>query len=162
MNWDAIGAVAELLGAIGVIASLIYLARQIGQSTTQMKQNTKTLELAALDSTIQHGLQVREFLFGSDTNSELWLRGCDDFENLDRNSRVRFSALAESVFYSTQAAHARVATGAINSELFETQLPLLGRLLTRPGLAAWWERNRALFGPSFVDAVEAERRRSAT
>jgi hypothetical protein len=29
MNWDAIGAIAELLGAIGVIASLIYLARQI-------------------------------------------------------------------------------------------------------------------------------------
>ena len=29
MNWEAIGAVAELLGAIGVIASLIYLATQI-------------------------------------------------------------------------------------------------------------------------------------
>ncbi len=29
MNWDAIGAIAELLGAVGVIASLIYLATQI-------------------------------------------------------------------------------------------------------------------------------------
>ena len=29
MNWDAIGAIAELLGAIGVIASLLYLARQM-------------------------------------------------------------------------------------------------------------------------------------
>jgi hypothetical protein len=29
MNWDAIGAIAELLGAIGVIASLVYLAGQI-------------------------------------------------------------------------------------------------------------------------------------
>jgi len=26
MNWDAIGAIAELLGAVGVIASLVYLA----------------------------------------------------------------------------------------------------------------------------------------
>jgi hypothetical protein len=24
MNWDAIGAIAELLGAVGVIASLVY------------------------------------------------------------------------------------------------------------------------------------------
>ena len=32
MNWDAIGAIAELLGAIGVIASLVYLARTIRQS----------------------------------------------------------------------------------------------------------------------------------
>ena len=29
MNWEAIGAIAESLGAIGVIASLVYLASQI-------------------------------------------------------------------------------------------------------------------------------------
>ena len=32
MNWDAIGAIAELLGAVGVIASLVYLASQMGQN----------------------------------------------------------------------------------------------------------------------------------
>jgi hypothetical protein len=32
MNWDAIGAIAELLGAIGVIASFVYLATQIQHS----------------------------------------------------------------------------------------------------------------------------------
>ncbi len=43
MNWDAIGAIAELLGAVGVIASLIYLATQIRQSHEQMNQNTAAL-----------------------------------------------------------------------------------------------------------------------
>ena len=33
MNWDAIGAIAELLGAAGVVASLIYLGVQIRQNT---------------------------------------------------------------------------------------------------------------------------------
>jgi hypothetical protein len=33
MTWDAIGAIAELLGAMGVIASLVYLAGQIRQSS---------------------------------------------------------------------------------------------------------------------------------
>ena len=28
MNWDAIGAIAETLGAVGVIASLVYLASE--------------------------------------------------------------------------------------------------------------------------------------
>ena len=31
MYWDAVSAVAELAGAIGLIASLVYLARQIRQ-----------------------------------------------------------------------------------------------------------------------------------
>ena len=41
MNWDAIGAIAELLGAIGVIASLVYLAGQIRHSREQLEQDTR-------------------------------------------------------------------------------------------------------------------------
>ena len=44
MNWDAIGAVAELLAAAGVVASLVYLATQMRQSREQMMQNTKAIE----------------------------------------------------------------------------------------------------------------------
>ena len=40
MNWDAIGAIAERLGAIGVVVSLLYLA-------TQIRQNTKSVRAAA-------------------------------------------------------------------------------------------------------------------
>lgn len=32
MNWDAIGALAESIGAIGVMATLAYLAIQVRQS----------------------------------------------------------------------------------------------------------------------------------
>lgn len=37
MDWDAIGAIAEVLGAIAVIASLIYLSIQIRASTSQSR-----------------------------------------------------------------------------------------------------------------------------
>ena len=40
MNWDAIGAVGEILGAIAVLATLIYLSIQIRQSSTQTKMAT--------------------------------------------------------------------------------------------------------------------------
>ena len=33
MNWDAIGAIGELAGAIGVIITLVYLSLQIRSST---------------------------------------------------------------------------------------------------------------------------------
>ena len=38
MNWDAIGAIAETLGAVGVIASLVIFATQIRHSRAQMTQ----------------------------------------------------------------------------------------------------------------------------
>ena len=36
MNWDALGALAELLGALGVIGSLIYLAVQIRNNSKEV------------------------------------------------------------------------------------------------------------------------------
>ena len=36
MNWDAIGVIAEQLGAVGVIASLVYLARQMAKRSPRV------------------------------------------------------------------------------------------------------------------------------
>ena len=38
MNWDAIGAIAELLGAIAVFATLVYLTVQVRQSAKAIEQ----------------------------------------------------------------------------------------------------------------------------
>ena len=47
MNWDAIGAIGEILGAIAVLITLVYLTTQIRQNTAQQKRE----ELVS----IQHG-----------------------------------------------------------------------------------------------------------
>ena len=41
MNWEAIGAVAEILGAVAVVASLVYLGRQIHQSNAQSQADAR-------------------------------------------------------------------------------------------------------------------------
>ena len=38
MNWEAIGAIGELLSAVVVIFSIFYLARQVRQGTEQTRQ----------------------------------------------------------------------------------------------------------------------------
>jgi len=40
MNWDAVAAVAELLGAVGVIGSLVYVATQVRHATRATKLDT--------------------------------------------------------------------------------------------------------------------------
>jgi hypothetical protein len=45
MNWDAIGAVGEIVGALAVFLTLVYLAGQINQ-------NTKAVRATALDSSV--------------------------------------------------------------------------------------------------------------
>ena len=40
MDWNAVGAIGEVGGAIGVIVTLIYLAGQLRQNTRAMRSST--------------------------------------------------------------------------------------------------------------------------
>ena len=51
MNWEAVGAFAEAIGAIAVVATLIYLAAQIRQNTTALKGQTRA---SITQSSIDH------------------------------------------------------------------------------------------------------------
>ena len=52
MSWEAIRAVAELAGAIGIIASLVYLALQI-------RHNTKTVRASVFQATLIEMVRMR-------------------------------------------------------------------------------------------------------
>ncbi len=41
MNWEALGAIGETLGALGVIVTLVYLAIQIRQNTQSMHEGRR-------------------------------------------------------------------------------------------------------------------------
>ena len=41
MNWDALGAMGEIAGAIAVIATLFFLARQLQVNTRELERNIK-------------------------------------------------------------------------------------------------------------------------
>ena len=41
MNWDALGAISEFLGALAVLATLLYLAVQVRHSRLQLEKNEK-------------------------------------------------------------------------------------------------------------------------
>ena len=41
MNWDAVGAVAEIMGSIAVIGTIFYLAVQVGHAAAVAKATTQ-------------------------------------------------------------------------------------------------------------------------
>ena len=75
MNWDAIGAIAETLGAVGVIASLVYLA-------TQIRQNTRTVRSATYQSLNGVALQSQGNLAYDGETAEIVRKGMQDGSQL--------------------------------------------------------------------------------
>jgi len=54
MNWNAIGAIADTIGAFGVIGSLIYLAIQIRSNTRQLRFDATQSIAESLDRALEH------------------------------------------------------------------------------------------------------------
>ena len=86
MNWEAAGAIAEIIGTFGVVISLIYLGLQIRGQTVEARL-ASGVEMANQMS------QVYSDMSSSRDVAELWLSGLRDFNALDDPQKVQFSAL---------------------------------------------------------------------
>ena len=147
MSWDAIGAVAELLGAIGVIASLVYLAFQIRQSTR--------MERARAFQEIFSGFNAHIHAMFSPQNIDLIVTGMADFRSLSGGDKLRFDHLMLGYFNELEATifsknAALLGTETLNNWAYS----LRTRLLPYPGVRAWWEEAKPIFAPetrAFVD-----------
>jgi hypothetical protein len=98
MNWDAIGAVSEMFAALGVVASLLYLAIQIRRSD----QTARAESLQAL----WNGARDRSFAasYTDPEVADLLASGLSDFDSLDSSEKRRFFWLfAEHCFQAQQA-----------------------------------------------------------
>ena len=145
MNWDAIAAIAELAGAIGVIASLIYLARQIRQSNATDKL-TATLGVQASFNEV-----ARLFIEGGDDV----LAGLEDFSKLDESERFKLAARLQTLYSHFDLVYSNHQKGLIDRDLVKRTYSLLYWYRDRKGVQKWWERiGRGQFSSEFVAFVE--------
>lgn len=96
MNWEAIGAIGEIIGAAGVVATLVYLTYQIRQNTIQLEQNTLAAKAAAQNASNEALRENRKAIFETLDMSEIYLRGNQKPEELDEVDRILFPASSES------------------------------------------------------------------
>jgi hypothetical protein len=82
VNWDAISAIAEITGAVVVVASLVYVGRQIWQNTAMMR-------VSAASETMERDYDLVLPLIESTEFTELWLKGDHQMDELSEADRQR-------------------------------------------------------------------------
>jgi len=87
VNWDAIGAVAELFSALAVLITLIYLA-------TQVRQGSKTIHNSTSWAVTQALADLNSRMSADSELTEIWLRGASDPDSLTPTEFARFHSYA--------------------------------------------------------------------
>ncbi len=157
MNWDAIGAFAELLGAVGVIASLVYLAGQIRQSRDQMSQNTKALRA---QSAQQGGDTLQGAIISASSgpaHEEAVRLGLRDSDGLSEEDAHRFNMWMTNMLMGYENLHYQYRAGMLDEDRWRLRRSQLGIPFANPAVASWWKKSPnkvEMFGPEFVALVE--------
>lgn len=97
-SWDAVGAIVELATAIGVIASLVYLAKQINANTDNVARNTRALVSDRDVSSNESVLAIIEPQIRDPELAALTLKGNSGVEPLTDLERYRCSLVVSSMF----------------------------------------------------------------
>ena len=147
MNWDAISAVGEIIGALGVILSLIYLASQI------RTQNRESRLAAATEWTNQWN----EFSVSFAEHpilSEIWIRGTKDITALSPSELVQFSAQSGRFFRVAEGLHDQFRQGRLEAKTWRGLARTLEDIARLPGIKAWWPTRSHWYSDAFISFVQ--------
>lgn len=140
MNWEAVGAIGEVVGATGVVTTLIYLAYQIRQNTTQLEQNTLTARAAAQNASNESLRENRKSIFESLEMSKIYLLGNKRPEDLDEVSMLRYRLVIMNVTETMLEIYTQTLLTDFSPETWQTQgTSLVIRVLATPGGQWFWE-----------------------
>jgi hypothetical protein len=143
MNWDAVGAIGQVVGAALVGITLIYLSLQLRQNTAALKSSTFLAISTLMGSTM-------EVLATQSDLAPLLIRAQSGLDELSAIERARFGFLMMMAMRRVEAVVVQRHLGLIDPELtkgFErSALSALGS----KGARQWWEGSKSAFSDLFA------------
>ena len=154
MNWDMIGALAELLGAAGVVISLVYLG-------SQTRSNTQALKASAGFEAAHSWATFNETAVGwSDDLFESAMKAHDPSVPLTDFSELQVARLAfawRAIFQKLEGQYFLRKHGYLEPELWEKRRAWARCFINSPLQSRWWEieKQQLVFTDEFVGAIES-------
>jgi hypothetical protein len=116
---------------LAVLVTLVYLAVQI-------RQNTKAVEAAAVDSTTSHLSKIREVIFVNADVANMYRRGNEDPASLSEDDTIRYRLLVHNIMLALSNSITQASVSGLSESEAHSELSILGRVLGTPGGRWFW------------------------
>lgn len=143
MNWEAIAAIGQLVGALAVLITLIYLAIQI-------RQNTAAVATATYEGTMTGFNDINVVVAGNPALASLLDRGCQDPESLNTDEVVQFNFLLRCYANQWWKLFKLYERGSLPGEEWSIFAREAAQFMDQPGCKPFRAQN-ALFADLYAD-----------
>ena len=147
MNWEAFGAIGELIGAATVVVSLVYVS-------FQLRSGTRALQTTTRDSVFKSLQEWNLVCMGEPRLGWIFQSGARDFDGLGEEDRARYLHVMYSFHKLFENIYLHHLDGVVPLEIWEPNLMMLTVYATQPGGRKYWEERKATYDPRFNAVVE--------
>lgn len=135
MSLEQASFVAQIISAIAVFSSLVFVGLQV-------RQNTKAVRAASSQahSAMYHALT--DNIVNAQGFAETWRKALDNLDDLRDEELVRFFSFASASFRFFEASRVQWLRGLLDDEHWHTVEQHAMALAAKPGIQIFWELRR--------------------
>jgi len=142
MNWDELSAIAQMIGSIAVVFSVLYLAIQVHQSTRVSKLAAQDAAATALRDVTRPFAENAEL-------ARIWQVGLEKLDSLSPEDQTRFFHSVYQFLKAYETIHFHHIYGLMDEQIWKGWCGLLQHYIASPGMERYWELRRDLFSQRF-------------
>ncbi len=147
MNWEAIGAIGEMIAALGVITSLVFVG-------FQLRKNTRVIIDTNVESATERLISVSQLIASDAELARIYAVGMRSFDDLSFEDKVRFSSLLYSIFADCWDQYAKYQNGAIDERVWQPVCENVAMMVAQQGVRQWFAATPMSFPSNFKGWIE--------
>jgi len=150
MNWDAIGSIGEIVGAVAVLLTLVYLAKQIHQSN-------RIARLEFHKTSVQHYTQVMGKLVSDTDTARIYREGLLDLASLEPVDKIRLSQLIGECMLMFKDVMEAYDEGLFDKPTYDAWLGFICGIINMPSGETFWEEAKEGYIPRLQEVIDNAR-----
>jgi len=145
VNWDALGAVGEIFGSIGVFISLVYLAIQMKHSAAETRD-------ASIHSVMQLVIQFRAESYTGEL-VDIRMKAAVN-EPLTALESLKFEGYLSALFELNELVFVQYQKGKLDPEYFEAWERRTRAAVSVDRIEKFWAKTKTGYRVSFVKYID--------
>jgi len=142
MNWDSVSAISQLIAAIAVVVSMVYMSAQVRSGAETFKTNVRDASFTSL----------MEYNYAILADAELaWIfqKGMRNLEELSESQQARALHVFYAFFKLWENIYLHYLAGSVEESVWENNSKVLTTYGAMPGAQSYLRDRMPIFEPRF-------------
>ena len=145
INWEALGAIGEIIGSLGVFVSLIYLAIQMRHGAAETRD-------ASIHSVMQLAIQFRAESYTTEL-AEIRLKVAAQ-DPLSPLESLKFEGYLSALFELNELVFVQYQKNRLDPEYFDAWQRRAQAAMSVPLVRKFWAKTKTGYRSSFIEHID--------